>query len=139
MAFEHLNGKQRRAAIKLVAQENKKFGEHFQPISREKWHEEAQRKENLCEVWRNRNFCVQIYDEGNVQRLSINRTSINLKGEWNADISWEELQAIKNAVGFADRTAVEIFPPESDVINVANMRHLWITEQSLSFGWKNKN
>ncbi len=59
-----------------------------------------------------------------------------MNGDWAANITWEELQAIKNRIGYADKTAVEIFPAEKDTVNVANMRHLWILPESLTFGWK---
>lgn len=41
-------------------------------------------------------------------------------------ISWDDLQWIKGAAGYRDREAVEVYPRDGDVVNVANMRHLWI-------------
>ena len=40
-------------------------------------------------------------------------------------ISWDTLQAIKNDMLGEDTVAVEIFPSEYDVVNEANIRHLW--------------
>lgn len=40
-------------------------------------------------------------------------------------ISWDALQQIKNDVLGEDVLAVEIYPPQDDVVNRTNMRHLW--------------
>lgn len=32
--------------------------------------------------------------------------------------------------------AVEIYPAERDIVNVANMRHLWVLPERLPFGWR---
>lgn len=51
-------------------------------------------------------------------------------------ITWDDLQWIKRAAGYGDREAVEVYPLDDDVVNVANMRHLWILPagQRLPFG-----
>lgn len=82
---------------------------------------------------------VQIYDERNgVIRLSINRVTRH-KGQWADKMTWDELQAIKHDVGFGDYFAVEIYPKDKDVVNVANMRHLWVLPRPLGFAWVNKS
>jgi hypothetical protein len=40
--------------------------------------------------------------------------------------SWRLLQDIKNEVAGADREAIEIYPPESEVTDTANIYHLWV-------------
>ncbi|MEA3715886.1 hypothetical protein VBL48_16495 [Enterobacter hormaechei] len=88
-------------------------------------------------MWANSYFLVQEFQEGNgVIRLSVNTTSIASSGRWKDGISWDALQEIKSAVGYGDRDAVEIYPRNSDVVNVANMRHLWITPEPISFAWR---
>lgn len=42
-------------------------------------------------------------------------------------ISWETLQAIKSEV-LGDVMAIEIFPHNSQVVNLKNTRHLWFSE-----------
>jgi hypothetical protein len=77
-------------------------------------------------VWRSRFFLVQAYDVpagGASCRLSIRRVNAGDR------ITWDELQQIKRDVGYGDACAVEMFPPDRDVVNVANMRHLWIVTQ----------
>ena len=40
-------------------------------------------------------------------------------------ISWDALQAMKDEY-FPDARAVEVYPAQADVVNEANIRHLWI-------------
>ena len=40
--------------------------------------------------------------------------------------SWRDLQRIKNEIAGPDRAAVEVFPPESELVDSANMAHLWV-------------
>lgn len=85
-------------------------------------------------VWRSRDFLAQLYLHEPVPRLSVQRTS--LRGDrWQDGISWEELMRVKSECGFGDRWAVECYPPDSEVVNVANMRHLWILGAKPAYGW----
>lgn len=89
-------------------------------------------------VLRSREFLVLFYPETNgVTRLSIKRTNFNPEtGVWEDDISWDDLQLLKHEAGFGHLAAVEVFPPNSDVVNVASMRHLWILPAPPAFMWK---
>lgn len=99
-------------------------------------------RENLIEVWISKKYLVQIYAiQTGIIRISVNKTSLQGVGfrkdgnmAW-AEISWEELQDIKNTVGFEDHCAVEVFPPAELVVNVANMRHLWVLADCPKFVW----
>lgn len=87
-------------------------------------------------VWQSKKYLVQVYNEGNgIVRLSINRTS-RYKGQWNDKMTWDELQDIKRKVGYGDAFAVEVYPKDADIINVANLRHLWVLPFALPFAWK---
>ena len=68
--------------------------------------------------------------------MSIHRTDLNADGEWVDGIRWEELQRLKAECGFGDRDAVEVYPAEQDVVNVANFRHLWVMDEPLDFAWR---
>lgn len=52
---------------------------------------------------------------------------------WREDgmdgISWDELQAMKNLVAGEDETCIEVFPPAGEVVNDANIRHLWVVSK----------
>lgn len=40
--------------------------------------------------------------------------------------SWRDLQWIKNEIAGSERAAVEVFPPEAELVDSANMAHLWV-------------
>ena len=93
-------------------------------------------------VWIGCGYLVQAYDEADgVVRLTVNSTK-HESLRWADGIRWDDLQAIKSACGYGDRDAVEVYPRTADVVNVANMRHLWIlpdqhaSEQAIPFAWR---
>lgn len=86
-------------------------------------------------VWRSRYFLAQLYTHEQTQRLSISRTVLS-GDRWGGGIEWDDLMRVKSECGFGARWAVECYPPESEVVNVANMRHLWLLDAPPTFGWK---
>jgi len=82
--------------------------------------------------WASRKYLVQLYDEtqkeAGMYRLSINRSTITTTKQWSDKITWDELMSIKSEIGFGYWWAFEVYPAESSVVNVANMRHLWMFE-----------
>lgn len=56
----------------------------------------------------------------------------------SSDIPWRDKQKIKNELFGQDRTAIEVFPTEEDLVDAANMYHLWIFKKGfkLPFGLK---
>lgn len=88
-------------------------------------------------AWRSREFAAFEYHEGNYVRISVNKSEIDNTGNWKDGITWDDLQRVKSEIGYGDRLAVEIYPPDADVVNVANMRHLWLVDW-LPFGWSNQ-
>ena len=89
----------------------------------------------LESVWRSRGFLAQLYTHEPVPRLSVSRTSLH-GDRWQDEIAWDDLMRVKSECGFGDRWAVECYPPDSEVVNVANMRHLWLLDAPPTFGWK---
>ncbi|WP_235915203.1 DUF7694 domain-containing protein [Brucella anthropi] len=45
--------------------------------------------------------------------------------EHDGSITWDELQALKNEYFGSDAVAIEVYPPNSHVVNSLPMRHLW--------------
>ncbi|WP_438839413.1 DUF7694 domain-containing protein [Helicobacter pylori] len=43
------------------------------------------------------------------------------------------MQRLKNEAGYGE---FEVYPRKGDVINVANMRHLFVMAGSLEFAWR---
>lgn len=44
---------------------------------------------------------------------------------------WRHFQAIKNSVAGPEREAIEIFPPESALVDAANEYHLWVLPEGM--------
>ena len=89
----------------------------------------------LREVYRSRFYLIQVYQIPgkafpDYARVSVQRSEDAAfrqdKGK-HPPISWDALQEIKNQIGFGDRLALEVYPPDSELVNVAPMRHLWIS------------
>jgi hypothetical protein len=117
-----------------LARDNAKLPLTLQRVPRHEWpNPEAPQ----LDVWRSRHFLVQVFAAPAPAkvRLSINRTELS-GTRWVEGISWDELQQLKAECGFADFDAVEVFPRGRDVVNVANMRHLWVLREPLSFAWR---
>jgi hypothetical protein len=91
------------------------------------------------EVWRSRDFLVQIFDDGQpgILRMTVCRTK-HSGNNWHDNITWDELQALKHECGHGDLDAVEVYPRDRDVVNVANMRHLFIFAAPLPFAWRSR-
>ena len=88
-------------------------------------------------AWRSKEFLVQLFPAlGDVQRLSVNRTRVDPATlRWVDGITWDDLQRLKREAGYGDREAVEIYPPDSCIVNVASIRHLWILPGRMPFSW----
>jgi len=130
-----MNRLERRAAASHLRKENEKQPDRLEIVPVEKW---PRKEPGLIALWRSKKFLVQIYSSSDAKplRLSVCKTAINQQGEWQGDITWEELQEIKSQCGYGHLDAVEIYPKEKDVVNVANMRHLWVLSGSIEFAWR---
>jgi hypothetical protein len=116
-----------------LQRDNAKLPETLQPVPLES---HPNPPSNLKAVWRSRHFLVQaFYEPFGVIRLSVNRSELGSNGRWLENITWEELQTLKRQAGYGEFYAIEVYPKDKDVVNVANMRHLWITEEPLNIGW----
>jgi hypothetical protein len=117
-----------RTQRRLLRKENSKLSKKFVLVPSEHWPQPH--PDSLKAVWRSAQFLVQIYIEGvDAMRLSICRTQLNGEtGRWYDEITWDEMQGIKRGIGYGEFLAVEIFPADKDIVNVANMRHLWVLD-----------
>lgn len=121
---------------RFLKRENAKFPFVLVEIPREKWEKVA--PSTTVRVLRSRDFLVQVHETGHDRclRLSVCRTDIQVGGRWKDGISWDDLQRLKREAGYADRDAVEIYPADNDVVNVANMRHIFLTPEPIPFAWR---
>lgn len=107
------------------------------PIPREQWPDLDPYR---LAAWISRDWIVQLYAEGDpggmsLRRMSVNRAALQTGGRFADGISWDELQTLKREIGYGDWYAVEVYPRDCDIVNVANMRHLWLLERPLDIGW----
>jgi len=77
---------------------------------------------------RNRAFCVldRIAEMG-VRHLAVSSLS-------GVRPSWREMQRIKDDLAGPDATAVEVYPPQAEVVDEADMFHIWVLRGKLPFG-----
>ena len=125
-----------RAQRRQLERDNAKRPDRLQEIPRAQW--PANAPPTIMRVFRSRDYLVQEYREPNplvISRLSICRTSIS-GNRWKDGITWDELQRIKNECGYGNTDAIEIYPADNDVVNVANMRHLWVLDAPIPFAWR---
>lgn len=118
--------------------ENNKLTDKFEPVPSSSWPSMSVGVKRPSQIWRSKKYLVQVYVENGLAeiRLSICRTTLNNMGQWEDGLSWEELQKIKSDIGYGHVFAVEIYPPDYDVVNIANMRHLWLIRNPPEIGWK---
>lgn len=61
-------------------------------------------------------------------------THVTIRNKPNTDVPWADKQIIKNKIFGYDALAIEVFPPQKDLVDEANMYHLWILhDHSLPF------
>lgn len=85
----------------------------------------------IREAWANNLYAVlirQFADEnGNeVVHLAI-RTASNLEPPWR------DMQRIKNEICGSEATAVQVMPPASELVDEADMYHMWVVSDRLPF------
>lgn len=106
-------------------------------IPREQWPHSLVSGAERVAVWRSAQFLVQFFEERGCLRMSVNRAELNRAGDrWKDGITWDELMEIKRGCGFGDKEAVELYPRDADVVNVANIRHLWFLPEPVAFAWR---
>lgn len=131
--------------LKKISQElqdkNQEVGNKLVPVPMNEWPKSL--LFNPLRVWRSREFLVQEYIENNHIRISVTDAR-KVHGFGKEDfkfgkaITWDELQWIKRQIGYDDRCAVEVYPPDDLIVNEANMRHLWILPEVPEYCWGNK-
>lgn len=129
---------QLRLLRRKLREDSKKFEVGvFVEIPRSEW-PSVQQTVPLRSVFRSKNLLVQIF-EGQPTRLSISKIELRSDGNWADGITWDELQECKDRCGFSMSDAVEAFPVRKDIVNVANVRHLWIMPKEMTtFFWRSQ-
>ncbi len=133
-----MNRAQRRAASRHMAAESNRHPAHLVLVPESAY--KTTQPPGQVMVWRSRDYLVQIFRSESPEvfcRMSVCRTKLDNQGGWQQDIPWEDLQRLKSEAGYGELDAVEVYPADRDVINVANMRHLFVMAASIDFAWRN--
>lgn len=92
--------------------------------------------QKLSEGWISKYFVVEVHKAKNSgdEVLCIYRTAKDATTSRNVgDITWDELMEVKRQVGRGQVFSIEVFPPDSEIIDTENVRHLFlITEKQRS-------
>lgn len=120
---------------KQLERDNLRRPETLREVPRTEW--PAFDPGNITRVWRSRRFLVQQHEKpGDPIRLSITTTTLRGDGRWEDGITWDEIQQIKREIGYGDRYFCELFPDDRDLVNVANVRHVWMLDAAPAFAWR---
>ncbi len=129
--------------LKARADKHAQWPKELKFIPREDWPAGlAEHLPTLSELWRSRDFVVQILaPEHGATRMTVGRSTLNPEGtRWKDGITWDDLQRLKRECGRGHLDAVEVYPADAYVVNVANQRHLWILDPDhslkLKFIWR---
>ena len=90
--------------------------------------------QDIEKIYRSKKFTVILWKPGvgfgsySVgQRFSVWRTSWDSKEKrYVGDIKWDEIMDIKREMGLGERLAIEYYPADSETVNLANMRHVFL-------------
>lgn len=134
-----MNRQERRALVADMRTQAKDWPPHLVEVPESEW-PLAPGIERPQAIWRSRYYLAMRYPEAplglvEVRRLTINRVTLGRDGHWDQGIPWEDLQRCKRETGHGNWYGVEIYPRERDVVNEANMRHLWLLSEPLKIGW----
>ena len=82
------------------------------------------------DTYLNNRYSVQISDEATNWGLVVHLWIRRHDGEMVR--SWSDMQRIKNELMGNERVAVEVFPPVSQLVDNANIAHLWVMPDGFS-------
>ena len=118
-----------------LERDNAKQPATLREVPREQW--PAARACSQLRVLRSRDFLVQEFAASAPAVVSLSVCRTTLAGDrWQDGIAWDDLQRLKRECGYGDADAIEVFPADADVVNVANMRHLWIMAEPVACAWR---
>lgn len=111
------------------------LGAHMQEIPKSEWPIMPECGKLPRRIWLSRDYLAQLYADkcesafcGSYLRLSVNKTKRN-GSDWRDGITWDELQRIKNECLGPEVWCAEAYPAESELVNVASIRHLYVLDK----------
>lgn len=138
------SGRELRVLRKLLQVENAHWPARMREVPMENWPAALQRqavsltaRSVPVRAWRSKYFVAHLWDEGAAKprRLTVHRPAFGDDGRFAGGITWDELMQVKRECGFGERDALELFPADRDVVDVNNLRHLWILTERSPLTW----
>ncbi len=81
---------------------------------------------DIMTAHKNRVFSVLERDAGVAKHFAVSSLSEQRP-------SWWEMQRIKDELASVNATAVEVYPPHAEIVDDANMFHIWVLSEPLPF------
>ena len=89
--------------------------------------------QDLDSIWRSKKYTVMVWNVPAGKKMTISRNEWDSHtGRYKDSILWDEIMEIKRQIGFGEQNAIEFYPPDSEVINIANVRHIWLLPKSIT-------
>lgn len=124
-----------RAQRRLAKKQATKYPARLTRVPLDRWPDSPSSASRI-NVWLSRHYLVQGFAEmGDIVRLTVCSTTPSADS-WADGLTWDELMEIKRQCGYGHRAAVEIYPDDSNIVNVANMRHLWVLPEAPAYMWR---
>jgi hypothetical protein len=85
---------------------------------------------DVRQAFRNKVFCVLRRSTSEAVHLAVSSLS-------GVRPTWHEMQRIKDEIAGPEATAVEVYPPRDEIVDDADMFHLWVLPAPLPFSiWR---
>lgn len=85
---------------------------------------QRERVGDLQSFWKNNIYSVQIYRRATKRGVAL---QLVVRRHDEEEIQgWDDLQRVKNELAGPDRVAVEIYPPQHELMDQAPLRHLFV-------------
>lgn len=110
----------------------------WEPLSLQEWdtaeQEFYQEQYGTDQMWLNHLYMVTVRERGSHVPYGrvVSLTILQHNGDIRRD--WREWQQIKNQIVGPEWTAIEVYPPESQMVDNGNTFHLWCFDSRLPFG-----
>lgn len=89
--------------------------------------------QDIEHIYRSKKYTVILWKQGIDHTLLLGQKFSISRNEWDSKdrrykdgLTWDEIMDIKREMGFGERTAIEYYPADSEVVNLANMRHIFL-------------
>lgn len=118
------NRERRRREIRRIKREGNPA---FVEVPKSEWKEPL--PEGLTRLFRNNEYLVFVYDR-KLDPYGYRSTKVMVRHNTTRPVGWAELQKIKNDIFGSEVLAAQYLPPESQLIDDANLYWFFIREKS---------